>query len=90
MPKGDKPDFTLWVANDHGKGKAGAAWRNEDGSIGLVLDVWVVLRGRGHAGAQTTIVLYPTSGRGSFEERKKKAAAEEGGEAEELQDDIPF
>ena len=86
MPSGRKPDYQLWVANEHGKGRAGVAWNNDDGSINIVLDTWVVLRGKGHVGSQTTIRLYPP------EELRKGQEPESAkpGKFDDFEDDIPF
>lgn len=82
-----KPDYNLWAAGDSGKGRAGAAWINDDGSISITLDPYSVLRGKGHAGSPSTIMLYPNDGkqRGRAAEPEKPSRS-----VEDLEDDIPF
>lgn len=83
MPAGRKPDFNLWAGTDDGSGRAGAAWKNDDGSISISLDPYVVLRGRGHGGS-VTLKLYP-SDRKQQEQRPEPAP-----KLDDLEDDIPF
>ena len=82
-----KPDYTLWVASDAGKGRAGAAWKNEDGSISIAIDPYVILKGRGHSGAPRTVMLYPA---GSYEARKKAEEEAAAKVPDGPDDDIPF
>lgn len=90
MPSGRKPDYNLWVGSDDGQGRAGAAWKNDDGSISVVLDPYVVLRGRGHGG-NATVKLYP-SDRKQQQERPERPerAPQPKGKFDDLEDDIPF
>ena len=81
-----KPDYNLWAAGDAGKGRAGAAWKNDDGSISITLDPYSVLRGKGHAGAPNTIMLYPNDG----VQRGRKAEEPAKQPLDDLEDDIPF
>lgn len=103
MPSGRKPDYNLWVANKESdqKGKAGAAWKNEDGSISIQLDPYVVIRGRGHSGGMLTIMLFPytpyepkAKGKGKDNvtdiKGKKEPEQPKVGYGTDLEDDIPF
>lgn len=91
MPRGNgrKPDYNIWAASDAGKGRVGAAWINDDESVSLVLDPYVVLRGKGHAGSATTIMLYPNDGKLRGRDAAKDEAAAER-RADIPDDDIPF
>jgi hypothetical protein len=86
-----KPDYNLWMASDQGKGRVGAAWSNEDGSISITLDPYVILKGKGHTGLKTNLMLFPYGG---YEERKKRkekrAEANTAAGSTDLDDDIPF
>lgn len=93
MPKPEKrkPDFYLSAKNmDTGrKGRCGAAWKNDDGSISIVLDPWVVLQGNGPAETTFSLVLFENK---PWEKREAEAEASpaKGYSAPLDEDDIPF
>lgn len=49
---GRLPDYRVKALNRENEisSSVGAAWKNEDGSISIQLDHFVVLKGRGHGG----------------------------------------
>jgi hypothetical protein len=52
-----KPDYRVGCLDKQtdAKGNIGAAWINDDGTISIVIDAFVVIRG----GKQTLITLFP-------------------------------
>lgn len=56
-PSGRKPDFKVKVLNKvtDERGCVGAAWKNDDGSVTILLDYCVVLPG----GKDNLITLFP-------------------------------
>lgn len=75
------PDFNVAVMNRENevRGRVGAAWANDDGSISIALDPFVVLKGNGH-GDKLSIQLFPRD----YKPSKKKGGGQGG------DDDIPF
>lgn len=59
---GKKPDGILKALNrgNEEASKVGAAWNNSDGSISVVLDPFVVLKGRGH-GEDVVLTIFPAA-----------------------------
>lgn len=77
---GRLPDYRLKVLNRENdySSSIGAAWKNDDGSISIQLDHFVVLKGRGHGG-DIVITLFLND-----KERKRSRKPDDTG------DDVPF
>lgn len=89
MPKGErgrKPDFRVTAMNmdTQRKGPVGAAWKNPDGSISMVLDPWVCLQGDGYSLSKISIMLWPDDW------KPAPQPAPEPPEPLDFEDDIPF
>lgn len=97
---GRKPDFQLSAKlkiNQDAKGRVGAAWEQEDGSIQIKLDPFVCLQGEGISGEAMWLTLYPNKPRETLPadkiEEGNAAAAAAGrkpAKVDDLEDDIPF
>lgn len=97
---GRKPDFNLHAKlkiNQDAKGRVGAAWLQEDGSIQIKLDPFVMLQGEGISGEGMWLALYPNKPRAEppvdkIDEGNAAAAAagRKLGKNDDLEDDIPF
>lgn len=70
--KGRKPDFRLKVfdKDTEESGEVGAGWRNDDGSISIRLNGWVVLSQRDLRNQLLT--LFPEDGRGDGNKAEAK------------------
>lgn len=94
MASGRKPDYYLSAKNmdTSVKGRCGAAWKNDDGSISIVLDPWVTLQSPGYSWSKIAIALYPNDGEEGFAKRRVgkqlEPAPASGGDLDD--DDIPF
>ena len=89
-----KPDYTVNALEKdlNIKGRVGAAWKQEDGSIQITLDPWVILKGRGH-NMNLLVTLFPAMSKEDWEERNKRkepVRAAPKSTPEEFEDDIPF
>lgn len=90
-----KPEYNLSGLNKDtdARGRCGAGWLNEDGSISITLDPWVMLKGRGHGG-NISLVLFPT--RDDYVPRRNKPKSDtsrpyrKATPPDDLEDDIPF
>lgn len=70
---GRKPDYNVSAldkATDR-RGKIGVAWKQDDGSIQVKLDAFVVLDARQH---DLLIALFPMDGTAEFKKRKRNAS----------------
>lgn len=99
-PAPRQPDYSVNCLNKQNevKGKIGAAWLNEDDSIRIVLDPFVVLP----ASHLAVITLFkvgsynkkpetkPTGSRPSTEPFSADAAGEDGYPGRKPQDEVPF
>lgn len=89
MSDARKPDYNVSMMNDSGaKGRIGAAWTNDDGSIYIKLDAWVTVQGEGLAGQKVSIRLFPTSE--EYQQRERKRRESKPVKFDDLEDDIPF
>lgn len=61
---GHKPDYKVWAAQGEQQGQIGVGWKQEDGSINIVLNPFLVLDTRQEN--HLTLRLYP------IEENKPK------------------
>lgn len=90
-----KPDYTVNALDKDSnvKGRVGAAWKQEDGSIQITLDPWVTLRGRGF-NVNLLVTLFPAMSREEWQERQKekenKKETKSPDRYDPLEDDIPF
>ena len=87
--KARKPDYNLWaiIPDETSKGKIGAAWINDDDSIFIKLNPFIVLSQI----ENPTIKLFPNDDK--YEERqaaKKEKAEKRPPPPSDLEDDIPF
>lgn len=84
--RGRKPDYNLWAVNpdETCKGTIGGAWINDDQSINIKLNAFVVLE----AADGLTVKLFPNDGK--FEERQAAKKERAKAKADDLEDDIPF
>lgn len=70
------PDYIVWAAGPSGKGKVGAAWKNDDGTLSLTLNPFVVLSST----TDLTIKLYPNDEAKKPPPRKRIASSPSTGE----------
>ena len=89
---GRKPDYTLSAKTKTGgfKGRIGAAWKQDDGSIQLKLDPFVQLSGAAIAVDDIWLTLYPTDENYKWEAPKKEEKTEKHPNAPDFEDDVPF
>lgn len=89
MPSGKKPDYNLSAMDGDNicKGKVGVGWKNDDGSIAISLNAFVVLS----AIDDLKLRLFPAEG---YESRIRKAerasATTPPHDPDDLGDDVPF
>jgi len=89
MSGGRKPDYSVGALNrdtDEKNSKVGAAWRNDDGSIDVQINDFIVIRG-----SKTTYLrLFPSQDRSQARLLQTPQEENKAYTTKNLQDDIPF